>query len=281
MTTYPVRLDRLEVGLGELVATLLPDATVVWAPSELPREAARALFVALKPIAGPSPRNGGAPSVQAWTLPLELTLTITAATAGLVVFLRMSGRSFEYVIPGGATITTVRDAVLALIEDPTESLVSATATAVSTNQIAIEADELGDLYNVEVSGPATIAVATEQVATCQLDEVAHAVEVQIFSADRKQRSGAAHAMARLLSRIEMPEARDVLNAYGLSVAPGPVVAADDRIGPVWQSRRITTMQVYQISLAAEPAGLITTVVLPLEWRNGSTVITDTPIEVEP
>lgn len=280
MTTFPVRLDRLEVGLGTLVATLLPDATVVWAPSEFPRESANGLLVALRPIAGPSPRNGGAPSVQAWTLPLTLTLTITDATEGAVVFLRMSGRRFEYTVQAAETVETVRDAVLALIVDPAVSLVSASATAVSTDQIAIAADELGDLYNVDVSGPATIDVDTEQVATCQIDEVAHAVEVQIFAADRKQRSGAAHAMSRLLSAINLPSARDILNAYGLSVNAGPVVAADDRIGPVWQSRRITTMQVWQISLAAEPAGLITSVVLGFELRSGATIIEDT-IEVEP
>jgi hypothetical protein len=279
MTSQVVRLDRLERGLGAVVSALLgATATVLWAPSEFPRESAAGLLVALRPIAGPSPIQGGAPSVSAWTLPLGATLTVGAVSPGDVLALEISDWRVEYTVLLADTIETTRDAFLALIE---AALVSVEAAAAGTDEITIEAPEVGDLYNLSVSGPLTLVIDTEQTARVQIDEVASVIEVQIYSTDRFMRAGAASAMSRLLGQLELNAARDILDAYGLSVNAGDAIALDDLAGPHWQSRRVSTWTVTQISLAAEAAGVITSAVLEFEARDGASVIATTIEAPEP
>ncbi len=270
MTTMPVRLDRLERGLGELVSTLLgPTATVLWAPSEFPRESAHGLLVALRPIAGPSPIQGGAPSVAAWTLPLTATLTVEAVTPGDELVVDVSDVRVTYTVQIADDEETSRNALLALLQ---AALVSATFAAAGTDEITVAALEVGDLYNVSVGGPLTLDIDTEQTARVQIDEVASVIECQIYSTNRFMRAGAAFAMSRLLGQLGLNASRDILDAYGLSVNAGDAIALDDLAGPHWQSRRVSTWTVTQMSLAAEAAGEITSAVLGFEVRDGAAVI---------
>lgn len=272
MTTRPVHLERLQAGLVELITTLVPAATVVWAPSEFPRGAAADLIVACRLLAGPDDDPMGGSTATPCDLPLTATLTILVPTAGESIALRVSGRQFEVTVQPGDTITDVRDALLAAIGAAPGSLVDATFTASGGAAITIAALSLGDLYQIGVRqstpGLATLVVDTTGAGLAQAVDVRCWVEIQAFSSDRAPRGGAAAALAQILGRRNLPVAQAILDRYGLALtgAPGRVVSLDALSGPSWQSRSAVTLYLSQVGLYVEPVGAITRARATIEAR---------------
>lgn len=275
MTTRVVHIERLQAGLVELCRTLVPAATVVWAPSEFPRGAAADLIIACRLLAGPDDDPLGGASATPCTLPMTATLTILAATAGESIKLEASGRSFEYTIEIGDDIEAVRDGLLAEINADPGPLVDATFAAASTDAIEIAAAELGDLYHLRVRqstpGLAALAVGTTAAGLAQSVDVRSWVELQALSTARAPRSGAAAALATILGRRALPAAQGILERYGLAFtgAPGRIVGLDALSGPAWQSRAAVTLYVSQVGLAVEAVGAITRARATLEARGAT------------
>lgn len=275
MTTRHVHIERLQAGLVELIRTIVPAATVVWAPSEFPRGAAADLIVACRLLAGPDDDPIGGAAATPCTLPLTATLTINAATVGESIALHASGRRFEYTIETGDTITDVRDGLLAAIAAAPGSLVDATFVASSTNAIAIAALELGDLYQLRVRqstpGLAALVVNTTGAGLAQSVDVRSWIELQAFSTSRAPRAGAPAALAQILGRRNLPVSMTILERYGLAFtgAPGRVVGLDALSGPAWQSRSAVTLYVSQVGLVVEPVGAITRARATLQARGAT------------
>ena len=263
MTTSLVHIDRLQAGIVALCRALVPAATVVWSPSELPRGAAADLIVACRLLAGPDNDPIGGATATPCTLPLTATLTILVATVGESIVLQASGRSFEYVIESGDTLTDVRDGLLAVIAASPGSLVDATFTASGAASIAIAALELGDLYPLRVrqstAGLASLVVVTTGAGLAQSTDVRAWIELQAVSTNKAPRSGAAAALAQILGRRNLPAAMAIMERFGLAFTgnPGRVVGLDAIAGPAWQSRSAVTLYVSQIGLAVEAVGAIT------------------------
>lgn len=286
MTTRAVHIERLQAGLVELCRTLVPAATVVWAPSEFPRGSAADLILACRLLAGPDDDPIGGASATPCTLPLTATVAILTATVGEAIKLEASGRSFEYVIQSGDDLEAVRDGLLAAIAASPGSLVDATFEASGTDEIAIEAAELGDLYHLRLRqstpGLASLTVDTTGAGLAQSVDVRSWVEIQAVSTSRAPRAGAAAALSTLLSRRNLPAAQAILERYGLAFtgAPGRVVSLDALSGPAWQSRSAVTFYVSQVGLAVEPVGAITRVRATLEARGATTAPITIPLDVD-
>ncbi len=262
MSTRTVHIARMQAGLIELCRTLVPDATVVWAPSELPRAAAAETIIACRLLAGPDDDPMGGASATPVELPLAATLTITDAIEDESVALRASGRRWEYTIEAGDTVGDVRDGLLAEIAAAPGPLVDATFVASGAASIAIEAAALGDLYKIAVRQSAEIAtlVVTETGrGLAQSVDVRSWIEIQAATTSRAPRSGASAALAQILGRRQLPTATGILERYGLAItgAPGRIVGLDALSGPAWQSRAAVTLYVSQVGLAVEPVGAIT------------------------
>lgn len=291
MTTTRVHLERLQAGLTELVRTLVPAATVVWAPSEFPRAAGAELMIACRLLAGPDSDATGGDSRTPCTLPMAATIQILNVTAGESILLCASGRRFEYVIQPGDDVPMVRDGLLAAINAEPGSLIDATFEPAATpvpdpdpaveDLITIEALELGDLYKVALrqSTPGLVSMTTTETGDglAQSVDVRSWIELQAFATDRTPRGGAAAALSQIKGRLKLPVATEILERYGLAVTgtPGRIVTLDALSGPAWQSRSAVTFYVSQLSLAVEPVGAISRVRATIEARGA----TPDPVEI--
>jgi hypothetical protein len=296
VTTRAVHLERLQAGLIELCETLVPAATAVWSPSELPRGAAADLIIACRLLAGPDDDPMGGSSATPCELPLTATLRILDAVEDESIVLQASGRSFEYVIEAGDDVAAVRDGLLAVIAASPGSLVDATFEADATpipdpdpdieDLIQIEAESLGDLYHLRlrqsVSGLASLTVNTTGAGLAQSVDVRSWVELQAVSTSRAPRSGAAAALSAILGRRNLPAAQAIMERYGLAFtgAPGRIVGIDALAGPSWQSRSAVTLYVSQVGLVVEPVGAITRARATLEARGATTAPITISLDVD-
>lgn len=260
MTTYPVRIDRLQAGIIAWIEAALPDASVFWAPSEFPRDAAAPLVVTAKMLAPPSAAPLGGASASVWTLPTSATIRVLGATEGEGVGLRVSGRRWEHTIGAAETVTTVRDALLDEIGD--EPMVSADFTASGTDRIVITGDAIGDLYHVGVMQSAAGLIEREtqttEVAQVELGEVRSYVEIEARSREREPWLGATAALSRLMNTTRLQTARAALDAFGVSFVGSPPAPTelDALSGPAWSSRAQVSIYFGQIALAAASVSLI-------------------------
>jgi hypothetical protein len=287
VTTRAVHLERLQAGITELCRTLVPAATVVWSPSELPRGAAADLIIACRLLAGPDDDPMGGSSATPCDLPLTATLAILdAGDAGDAVVLQASGRSFEYVIEAGDDEGDIRDGLLAVIEAAPGPLVDATFEASGPTSIAIEAESLGDLYHLRLrqstAGLASLTVNSTGAGLAQSVDVRSWVELQAVSTSRAPRSGAAAALSTILGRRNLPIAQAIMERYGLAFtgAPGRIVGIDALAGPSWQSRSAVTLYVSQVGLVVEPVGAITRARATLEARGATTAPITISLDVD-
>lgn len=296
MTTRAVHIERLQAGLIELCETLVPAATVVWSPSELPRGAAADLIIACRLLAGPDDDPQGGASATPCELPLTATLRILTATAGESIVLQASGRSFEYVIQAGDDVEAIRDGLLAVIAASPGALVDATFAAAATPQvdptpdiedlITIAALELGDLYHLRLrqstAGLASLTVNTTGAGLAQSVDVRSWIELQAASTSRSPRTGAAAALSTILSRRNLPQAQAILERYGLGFtgSPGRIVGIDYLSGPTWQSRSAVTFYISQVGLVVEPVGAITRARATLEARGATTAPITISLDVD-
>jgi hypothetical protein len=276
MTTRAVHIERLQAGLIELCNTLVPAATVVWSPSELPRGAAADLIIACRLLAGPDDDPLGGSSMTPCELPLTATVSILDAVIGESIALHVSGRVFEYVIEAGDDEGDIRDGLLAAIAAEPGSLVDAEfAPGPGGDQFTIEAESLGDLYHLRlrqsVSGLASLAVDTTGAGLAQSVDVRSWIELQAVSTSRSPRSGAAAALSTILGRRNLPAAQAIMERYGLAFtgSPGRIVGIDALAGPAWQSRSAVTLYVSQVGLVVEPVGAITRARATLEARGAT------------
>lgn len=285
VTTRAVHLERLQAGLTELCRTLVPAATVVWSPSELPRGAAASSIIACRLLAGPDDDPMGGSSATPCELPMTATLRILDTTVGESIALHASGRVFEYVIQSGDDVEAIRDGLLAVIAADPGPLVDATFTAAATpvpdpdpdieDLITIAALELGDLYHLRLrqstTGLASLTVITTGAGIAQSVDVRSWIELQAVSTSRSPRTGAAAVLSTILGRRNLPIAQRILERYGLAFtgAPGRIVGIDALAGPAWQSRSAVTFYVAQVGLAVEPVGAITRARATLEARGAT------------
>lgn len=268
MTTRPVRLDRLQAGIVAWLRQVLPAATVVWGPSELPRGAASDLLVAARFLTGPTESPIGGAATPTTTLPTVARLTVDpAAVPGDSVRVEASGWAWEYTLVGGDTPALARDALLARMT-VAPVLVSATFAAQGTASIDVAALELGDLYQLRAGGPATWTVLDSEVAIVQASEVSALIELDFRATNRYPLGGAAAACSRVQSTLALPSVAELLDAYGLGVSPlGAPAQIDALSGPVWESRSVLSIRVSQLTLAAEAPGLIESVSATLVARS--------------
>jgi hypothetical protein len=281
VTTSPVYLDRLQTGLRLAVLAANPGATVVWAPSELPRAATPATVFTLRLLAGPDEDPLGGASATAASLPMAATITLADPVVGEGVLLFVSGRRFEHTF-ASLDIEAERDAWLVAIT--TDPMVNATFEASSTDAITIEADALGDLHHLAVRGDSiALDVTSRESALVQVVDVRSYVEIQAHSTNRFPRAGAAAALNRFRSATRLPSVAAALEEHGLGLigTPGRVVSLDALAGPTWTSRSALSLYISQLSLAAEAVERIAHIRGTLVVRGAAADDTAITVDVEP
>lgn len=304
MSSVPVRLDRLQVGLVAWVRACVPTATVCWSKTGMPNEAGSAQQITLRMLTGPDDEELGGSSCSRAVLPLSAIWRVLPAALdaeGASVALAASGLRWETTIGADPTLESIRDAMLAAItagEVEGESLISATFTAIDLDpddeeddidggEILIEAITLGDLYKVAAlstdPGLVELEVVTQQAGSVTTTDVRTLVEVQAWTRDVTPRGGASSVLSPIKMRGKAPAAKDVLDRFGLALTgggPERIINLDALSGPRWASRAAFSLYVSQIAIHAEPQGAIERVRGTLVGTRGATAVS-VSIDTEP
>lgn len=255
MTTTPVRLDRLQAGLGDWISAVLPTATVVWSGTGFPRANAGELVVTLRMLSPPSDSSLGGASVTTRTLPLTATVTLGTPTAGEAVRLAFSGLAWQYEIGAGETATDARDGLLAAVGPA--PLVDVAIASVGSDKISLTPTSIGDLYSLSTRGTTlgliSHTIDTSALAQIEVSEVSTQIEMQAWSTNPTPRGGAAAALSRLLSSRRLASRVDIMDAYGISIVGVPPRPIDisQLSGPDYSSRASVSLYISQVSFAAE------------------------------
>lgn len=272
--------DRVQGGLQAALSAVYSGlATVLWAPSEFPRAAADDLIVA-RLLSGPSPADGAQGGIGTYDLPQSATVTIAAPAAGERAVLEISGARWWHDVTAGQDAEAVRDALLAELADADGPAFDGTATASSTDAIALAASSTAGLVGLRVAGPATLATAGEITCAVQHQHAVSRIELQAFSVNRYPRSGAAALLSRFVERCRLPSVTELLERWGVALWGPPSALLDlTPISAGWESRAATQIQVATLSITAEAVDWIDAATLTLDAAEVEQITIEAPEEI--
>lgn len=216
----PIRIDLMQKGFYQLLrARFDPNLyTVTWQDSRPSFESFSNDWINLYIIAGPSQSFTRFPGSESFLPPSEIQLQVTSATVGAFYFLTINEVDYKYNVPALATMTSVRDAILALLvaEAPWVGWV---ATAVGADVISITSNVTG-IWQASFIGPFTLAQPVSYHTTPVVltrTSMDFELGVQTFSKSTVPSTGAMATMARVKSIFQSPGFTESLSAnYGVS-----------------------------------------------------------------
>ena len=150
----PVRLDHAKRTLRSVVLSAVDDVVasrVVWMKPGVPRPDRP--FVGLQLLAGPS-SDGTIQDEKYYAAEVtSVDVTVDSAVASALYKVRVNGIPFDFISGVAPTVTTIRDGLIALINNtatpPTKQSEPVTATAGGAGDFSITPDSPGAIYQVE------------------------------------------------------------------------------------------------------------------------------------
>lgn len=253
-----VRLDRLQRALYEALGGVAD--VVGWAYGEQPRGTGSLLVLRL--LAGPTPGNvrhaRGTPIKPADSIVVRVSDVVEGERVGII----LNGFGYRYDVPNGATLGSIRDALLASVVAGETDYGFVTATAVSTDGILLTADFLGGLRSLSLRGS---LVSESPVFSGDMVLVTEGTAVmtigfQAFARDCQPSSGAAAMLGAVLDRFQSVTVADALDEYGLGIwRKGEVVDLTAIAGAHWESRAALEISFAAKSVFVTPVDSIETV----------------------
>lgn len=234
MITQGVRLDRLERGLFEALGSVADE--FAHAHGGQPRGAGSLLECRV--LGGPSKRqasevHGGTIRARA----MSGTVTITDAVEAERYVVRLDGFRHVVDVPALATVTTVRDLILASMVEREAGRV--TAEASGADAIDLTPAGVGALWDLSVLGDIETELVYQESEWCRVAEVNERVtiELQAYSHTASLEGGASTVLNAARARLADRAVLAGLNEYGVSVATqGRVVPLTAIAGGRWESR---------------------------------------------
>lgn len=234
----PLRLDRIQQGLFEVLSDALNPTRVAWGYNQqawetVPDEG----LVLLTMVSGPRPfiRRGKRGSLL--NAVDSIPLTIDAATPAARYVVNLNGFSYYTDHTGGDTVTTIRDRLLDAIN--ADSLETATASAVGADGLTLTADSLGGLRHLTLSGPISAGAPVLNGASVLITEGAQEmmVNVQSFSKGREPLNGAWALSTRAMAALQSEDYVETLRRYGVGLwGKGTVSDISTVAGGEWETR---------------------------------------------
>jgi len=283
MTATPLRLDRLQQGLNEVLGSALsarysPGAvpTLSWAYGEQSFEStSEGGLISLSILAGPTPLNRdqsrGTPLSD--TESIEITVTAAAAEAYTVA---LNCYAYTHVSDGVESAEDIRDALLALIQDGEADYGSVTATASGADTILLTANDPGGLWSLEVFGPLTGGNRVDSGDLLLLTEgqVQLDINFQTFSKGRAPRNGAWDLTQTLMSALQTPAYVQQLTRWGIGLgSKGTPIDISQVDGGHWSTRTTFDVTMYMRSVWTAPVDRAQSISLTLNTQQPPTTTT--------
>jgi len=272
----PIRLDKLQQSIFDVLSEALAPAQVAWGYGEQTFEAFPDQFCNLQligPTASIRQHRQGVP-VRPLTSAVVRVTSIDPLQRLLVEINR--GEYVTDPLPGD-TVTDVRDALLAQIDQDEPDL---TVTADGADGILLVSTYVGALWSLALS-PGLTATSVVPSPTCVLlTDVTRefSLGVQCFAKGREPRNGAWDLCGRALAAFEADDLGDVLDRAGVGLRRrGPAVDLSSIAGAHWESRISFDLALYMRSRATREIGVIEGANILLNYTDGAgnTVATNT------
>jgi len=145
---------------------------VIWADQNLPRP--ELPYISLRLLTSIADRTQ---ERLAHDVPLTATVTVTTAVTGTAARIALGYGAPGYVVPAGSTLTTVRDGLIAAIEDRPDPV-----TIVTTGAATFSITGLGPgmIYPIEAIEGVTVTINTSGTVEIVESSRTSAVQVQCF-----------------------------------------------------------------------------------------------------
>lgn len=222
-TQVPIRLDRLQTGIGLAMeaayGTGAGTPTVSFNYQEQSFEqVSDAGLISLSLVSGPVPFIRSGKRGTLLNAATSIPLTVTVATVGQRYLVRLNDFDYFHDAVGGDTPTTIRDALIAQIE--ADAYETATASTLAGDGLTLTADFAGGLRALQISGPITAGAPVpsgDSVLVTEGDQ--HLLlGIQAFSKGRELHTGAAALIAVALAAFQTESIFQVLRRYEVGIA---------------------------------------------------------------
>jgi len=236
----PIRLDRLQLALQTVLSDALGShAEVGWAYGEglwddnFPSGNA----VNMTLISGPNFHNQNCVRGEVFVPPTTVNVKVDSATANERYIIAINEYNYYHDATALDTVTTIRDALVALIVADTESPFTA-APAVAVDELTVTPDAVGSIWQMAVSNQMTGTPTLSSQAVLKVQDTRRfTVAFGCFSKERFPRSGAWDIAARAQAALTSPQYLEVFNQYGIAVwGKSPTTDLSDIAGGHWESR---------------------------------------------
>lgn len=246
------RLDRLQRGLFESLTGIAPH--IVWTQGQVPRQLVDSgdsgELLSLRLASGPVPVHRAHSHGFTLTPASSIIVTVTGATVGTRNVVRLNDFAYYRDTVAGDTVATVRNVLLAAIQEGESGAVTATASGAAG--ILLAGDFLGGLRSLELVGQLTSSGAVISGDSVIVSErtMSHLVTLQAFSRGREPRTGAVALLDLALDELRAPDVSEELSRYGLGVWDyGAPVDLSAIAGGNWESRASADLTISARSVA--------------------------------
>jgi hypothetical protein len=251
----PIRLDRLQLGLDQVLTDALDTANggpeVLWAYGQAVWEAnvPDAGLVSLSMVGGPQPWNRSGKRGTLLNAAESIDVTVDSLEVGKRYSVYLNGFQYFTDATGADTVTTVRDRLRDQIN--ADDLETATASDVSADTFRLTADSLGGMRTLRVVGALSTSNLVLDGDSVLVTEGTQTmlVNVQAFSKEREPRLGAWATIARVQAAFQSEDYIETLSRQGVGVwGKGPPTDLSAITGGAWETRVS-----FDLTLAAQAA----------------------------
>lgn len=258
--TTPTRFLPMFQTFADFVAAVLPGMASVWGEQDIERMPLP--FVHLIIVDPPTPTGMASRTLQA--VPMAVRVVVPNATDEAILF--VNGRKVSHVPGPGATVDTIRDALVAEIAGPSfaEPVTAVAGVAPGEFEVRPDGPTAGNLRRVMagLGWPATVEVLTVEAVRWIRSLKRGRIAFEVYAQDAYAEPGGAIEFADDLQTALMdPDATAVLADVGI-VIEGPPTSSRNLstlLGTEVEARMHFEVQVALFSHRVKPANLIETV----------------------
>lgn len=202
MINHVIRLDLLQSTLGTLLANAT-EATVAWTYGEPSfDDLAGGDLVSLRMLSGPAPDSQSAARGIGFLPPSSITIAITA-TVGKLARVVVNRIPYEHEIETGESVTDVREALIAAVNEDPEAAFAATSSGAN---LLLTPTALGGIWQASITGPLVASVAyADDLVLLTRSRRRCAVTITCYSKTTTVRAGAWRLASLCLAALEDPD----------------------------------------------------------------------------
>ena len=290
MIPLPIRLDRLQLGVNEILTDALDTSgggpEVLWAYGQAVWEdnVPDAGLVSLDMIGGPQPFIRSGKRGTLLNAAATIVVTVDSVEIGKRYIVRLNGFDYFTDYQAADTVTTIRDRLRDLINaDPLET---ATASDTGGDAITLTADSLGGMRTRQLVGAISSSNLVLDGDSVLVTEGAQVmlINVQAFSKGREPRNGAWATQARVLAALQSEDYIETLRRFGVGVwSKGPPTDLSAIAGGHWETRVSFDVTLAARAVWVRPIGRIESLQMTINGitSTGAPVVTQTFITTTP